>query len=160
MSRPQPKLGELLVERGLISAEELRGALTEQKRTGEWLGSVLTRLGVVSNEQLLPVLAEQVGMPYVRLDHRRVPPEVLAKVPPKFASHYHLMPLALTGKTLEVAIVDPFDVQTLDELRLLLDCDVAPVLASQQEIEDAIQRHYGVGASAVERLLSADAPTP
>ena len=152
---PRPKLGELLVEQGLISLDQLKQALDEQKRTGEFLGSVLTRLGLVSNARLLPLLAQQVGMPYVRLDDRRIPPEVIAKVPPKFASHYHLMPLALSGNSLQVAIVDPFDIQTLDELKLLLDCDVSPVLASQEEIEEAIQRHYGIGASAVERLLTA-----
>jgi len=160
MSMPRPKLGELLVEQGLISLDQLKQALDEQKRTGEFLGSVLTRLGLVSNARLLPLLAQQVGMPYVRLDDRRIPPEVIAKVPPKFASHYHLMPLALSGNSLQVAIVDPFDIQTLDELKLLLDCDVSPVLASQEEIEEAIQRHYGIGASAVSSRSTAEAPMP
>ncbi|MBI1991743.1 MAG: Flp pilus assembly complex ATPase component TadA, partial [Candidatus Omnitrophica bacterium] len=128
-------------------------ALKEQKRTGEFLGTVLTRLGMLSNEQLLPVLAEQVGMPYVRVAEMVVSPDALAKVPPKFASHYHLIPLSFRDNTLQVAIADPFDVQTLDELKLLLDCELSPVLASQQDIEEAVQRHYGVGASAVERML-------
>jgi len=146
-------LGSLLIERGLISLEDLEGALAEQKRTGEFLGTVLIRMGRLSSEQLLPMLAEQVGIPYMRLATARIMPEAIAKVPPKFASHYCLMPLALVDEVLEVAIADPFDVQTLDELKLLLDCDVRPVLASQAEIQEAIQRHYGVGASAVERLL-------
>ena len=146
-------LGELLVERSLLSVEKLERALTEQKRTGEFLGTILTRLGLVSSEALLPVLAEQAGMPYVRLSDAQIMPEALAKVPPKFASHYHLMPLTLIDGVLQVAIADPFDIQTLDELKLLLDCDVKPILAGQQEIHEAIQRHYGVGASAVERLL-------
>ena len=150
-------LGELLVEKGLLSLEELERALIEQKRTGEFLGAVLTRLGILSTEQLLPVLAEQVGMPYVRLAQTQISPEALAKVPPKFASHYLLVPLSLSNDILQVAIADPFDVQTLDELRLLLDCDVKPVLASQRDIQEAIQRHYGVGASAVERLLDTGA---
>jgi type II secretion system protein E len=146
-------LGSLLIERGLLSAPDLERALAEQKRTGEFLGTILIRMGLISGEQLLPMLAEQVGMPYMRLATARILPEVIAKVPPKFASHYCLMPLALVDGVLEVAIADPFDVQTIDELKLLLDCDVRPVLASQAEIQEAIQRHYGVGASAVERLL-------
>ena len=151
-------LGSLLIERGLISLEGLERALAEQKRTGEFLGTVLTRMGLISTEQLLPMLAEQVGMPYMRLATARIMPEAIAKVPPKFASHYCLMPLALADGVLEVAIADPFDVQTLDELKLLLDCEVRPVLASQPEIQEAIQRHYGVGASAVERLLDTGSP--
>ncbi|MBI3011906.1 MAG: hypothetical protein HYY58_05415, partial [Candidatus Omnitrophica bacterium] len=153
MRNERQKLGELLVEQGLISLEQLKEALKEQKRTGEFLGTVLTRLGMLSNEQLLPVLAGQVGMPYVRVAEMGVSPDALAKVPPKFASHYHLIPLSFRDNTLQVAIADPFDVQTLDELKLLLDCELSPVLASQQDIEEAVQRHYGVGASAVERML-------
>ena len=146
-------LGQLLVERGLITMDDLEHALEEQKRTHEFLGTVLTRLGIVSSEQLLPMLAEQVGMPYVRLGDAQMSPEALAKVPPKFASHYHLIPLTLSNGVLQVAIADPFDVQTLDELKLLLDCDIAPILAGAQEITEAIHRHYGVGASSVERIL-------
>ncbi len=146
-------LGELLLERGLLSLDQLERSLIEQKRTGEFLGVVLVRLGFVSSDQVLPILAEQVGIPYVRLPQTRIMPEALSKVPPKFASHYHLMPLTFKDGILQVAIADPFDVQTLDELRLLLDCPVKPVLAGQREIQEAIQRHYGVGASAVERLL-------
>ena len=148
-------LGDMLIERGLITADDLDRALTEQKRTGEFLGGILTRLKLLTHEQLLPVLSEQVGIPYVQLAQARITPEALAKVPPKFASRYRIMPLALTNGSLQVAIADSFDIQTLDELKLLLNCDVKPVLADQREIQEAIQRHYGIGASAVERLLDA-----
>ena len=157
MQKQRVLLGELLVDHGFISPEELEQALAEQKRTGELLGTILARLGKLSQEQLLQMLAQQVGMPYVRLANARIAPEALEKVPPKFASHYRLMPLALSDGVLQVAIADPFDVQTLDELKLLLDCEVRPVLASAREIQEAIQRHYGVGASAVERLLDTSA---
>ena len=153
VQQPKDMLGSRLLERGLLSAEDLERALDEQRRTGEFLGAVLTRLGMVPSEQLLPILAEQLGMPYVRLADVRIAPEALAKVPPKFASHYCLMPLDLQQGLLRVAIADPFDVQTFDELKLLLDSDVQPVLASAREIREAIQRHYGVGASSVEQLL-------
>src|SRR3989338_6293617 len=96
-------LGQLLIERGLLTPADLERALLEQKRSGEFLGTVLMRLGIVAKEQLLPVLAEQMGIPYVRLADVRVEPEALAKVPPKFASHYRLMPLTLTNDTLQVA---------------------------------------------------------
>lgn len=146
-------LGLLLVERGLISREQLDHALAEHKRTGEYLGSSLVRLGFLTIDQLLPVLAEQVGMPYVKLADVRISPQALAKVPPKFASHYRLIPLSFSEDLLQIAIADPFDIQTLDELRLILDCEIKPVLANPREIQEAIQRHYGLGASAVERML-------
>ena len=152
-------LGKLLTERGLLDAGDLERALEEQRRSGEFLGTVLIRLGLLSSEQLLPVLAAQTGISYVSLVGVAISPEALAKVPPKFASHYHLLPLTLSDGVLQVAIADPFDVQTLDELRLLLDCKVNPVLASATEIAEAIHHHYGVGASAVERLLDAGTHT-
>jgi len=157
--RTKHLLGQLLVERGLITLQDLERSLAEQKRTGELLGRVLVRLNILTDEQLMPVLADQVGMPYVHLTDARIEPDAIAKVPPKFASHYLLMPLALTNNTLQVAITDPFDVQTLDELKLLLDCNLQPVLASAREIQEAIQRHYGIGASAVEQLLGTGTQT-
>jgi type II secretion system protein E len=156
-------LGSLLVERGLLSAEELERALAEQRRSGEFIGTILARQGLLPPERALPVLAEQTGMPYLRLSDLQIPAEVLAKVPPRFASHYQLMPLAFSNGVLRIAVADPFNVQTLDELKLLLDCAIQPSLASPKEIQEAIHRHYGVGASAVERLLGTgihEAATP
>src|SRR5262245_53409719 len=92
-------------------------------------------------------------LPSIRLTSTRITPDILAKVPPKFASHYKLIPVGLRDGVLQVAMADPYDVQTLDELRLLLNAEVEPVQADVREIQEAIQRHYGIGASAVERLL-------
>jgi len=154
------RLGELLITKGLITPSQLEEGLRQQAQSGEYLGAALVRLGFLTETQLVETLAEQLKIPSVRLATYEIEPEALEKVTPKVASHYHLMPLALREGVLHVAIADPFDVQTLDELKLLLDCDVQPVLASQSEITDAIQRHYGVGASAVERLLdTAGAPS-
>jgi len=155
MPTSKPLLGELLIQRGLITKEELERALKEQQRTGELLGTVLIRLELLSNEKILPVLAEQLGIPFVRVAQVDVSSEALAKVPAKIASHYRLMPLAVSGNSLQAAMADPFDIHALDELKLLLGCGITPALASQRDILEAIQRHYGVGASAVEQLLDA-----
>jgi len=152
------RLGELLVTKGLITPTQLEEGLQQQSKTGDYLGVVLVRLGFLTEARLIETLAEQLNIPSVRLATYQIEPEALEKVTPKVATHYHLMPLTLRGGILQVAIADPFDVQTLDELKLLLDCPVQPVLASQAEITEAIQRHYGVGASAVERLLDTAAP--
>jgi type II secretion system protein E len=152
-ARRKTLLGMLLVERGLLTAEQLALMLDLQAKTGEYLGTILIQQGLISEPHLMEVLAEQVGLPYVKLADTRLQPEALAKVPPKFASQYRLVPLRFSNGTLEVAIADPFDVRTLDELKLLLHCNVKPVLAGPHDIQDAIQRHYGVGAVAVERLL-------
>lgn len=153
--RPRRILGELLIEKGLLNKPDLERARTEQKRTGELMGAVLMRLKLITSEQLMAALAEQVSMPCIRLTEVQVTPEALSKVAPQFASQYTVLPLSFSNGMLEVAIADPFDVQTLDELKLLLNCEINPVLASEQEIHQAIERHYGLGASSVAQLVDA-----
>ncbi len=153
VARKRQMIGQILVERGLVTSQDLEAALAEQKRTEEFLGKILIRMGVVSEEVLVPLLADQLSLPFVRLKAFVLDPKALEKVPAKFADHYTLLPLRFVNNALEVAVADPFDVHTIDELKLLLDCDVKPVLAGPQEIREAIQRHYGLGASAVEQLL-------
>jgi type II secretion system protein E len=149
----KPLIGEFLVEQGLLSAAQLQEALQEQARTGEPLGSILVRRGIVTEQAMMTILAEQLSLPYAALAGATIQPEALAKVPAAIATRYQLMPIELAGNRLKIATADPLNVQTLDELRLLLGCEVVPVLASVREIQTAIQRHYGIGASAVERLL-------
>ena len=159
---PRPRgrralLGELLISKGLISPAQLSEALAQQAKSGEYLGATLMRMGFISEAQFMAALAEQMEVPFVRLAEAQITPEALAKVPAKVASRYHLMPLTLEQNLVHVAIADPFDVQVLDEIRLLLNCNVKPYLAAPRDIQEAIQRHYGVGASAVERLLDTGA---
>jgi len=149
-------LGQLLLERGVVSRDELDAALAEQQQRGGFIGTILTRRGVVTEEALVLALAEQFGMPYARLRDVEVQSQALAKVPATFASHYTLLPIRLEDNCLEVAIADPLNVQTLDELKLLLDCRITSILAGERDIREAIQRHYGVGAQAIERLLDTE----
>ncbi len=152
-------LGQLLLERGLITRPALERALQEQKQTGEFLGAILIKTGAISEEALLPILSEKLRLPFVRLREVTVQPEALAMVPAKFATHYRLLPLRVDDSTLQIAIADPFNVQTLDELKLLLGCEIKPVLAGSRDIDEAIQRHYGLGAQTVEQLLDTGART-
>src|SRR5947209_19471759 len=87
-------LGEMLVHRGLISAEQLTQALTKQRQSGEYLGAVLVHLGIVNEMQLVEALAEQLDIPSVHLAEQTIDPAVISKVPAKFESRYHLMPLS------------------------------------------------------------------
>ena len=148
-------LGAILLERGLVSAEQLEKSLLDQRRTGENLGAILVRGGLVTEQQLMGVLADQLSLPYVVLSDTRIDPAALQRVPAAIATRYQLMPIEMDGLRLRIATADPMNIQALDELKLLLGCDMTPVLASLHDIQEAIRRHYGVGASAVERLLDA-----
>ncbi len=146
-------LGELLVQRGLITSTQLDQALALQRGNPRYLGQALLQLGWLNEETLLRVLAEQAGIPYMSLRGVEVDPTLLERVPAKFASQYGLLPVGFENGGLRVAVADPFDVRSLDELKLLLGCEIMPVWASALDIQEAIQRHYGVGASSVQRLL-------
>jgi len=96
--------------------------------------------------------------PMVTLQDLVVPPELLAQVPASIASRYQVVPLHREDHTLQLAMAEPFDVRVLDELRVLLGCEVRPSPAPAQEIRETIQRSYGLGAEAVERVLDGRMP--
>ncbi|MBI4340951.1 MAG: type II/IV secretion system protein [Candidatus Omnitrophica bacterium] len=153
------KLGPWLVERGLLTDAQLAKAV--EQNGAEFLGTVLLRRGLVSAERLLPAMADFYKMPFIRLSETAVEPAALAQVPVKVAMHYKVMPVRLSGSTLTVAVANPQDVRALDELRLALRqrVTIEPVLAAEEEIAQALQRHYGMGADTVEKILADQPPS-
>ena len=146
-------LGQLLIDKKLITAEQLDGALKEQKKSGGFLGNVLLKMGHISQDELFPVLAEQLGVEYVKLRSREINPGVIEKVPAKFASHYKLIPLDMKGNVLTIAVTNPLDIHTMDDIKLLLGYDTRAVLASEDDIVEAIRKYYGVGADTLEKMM-------
>ncbi|OGX38439.1 MAG: hypothetical protein A3G91_01400 [Omnitrophica WOR_2 bacterium RIFCSPLOWO2_12_FULL_50_9] len=151
------RLGEILVEKQLITGEQLEQAIREHQKTKEFLGQTFIRLGLISEEKLLKVLAEQQGMAFLNLKEIWIDEEVIKKVPAKFAWHYKIMPIVLNGNVLTVATSNPFDMWSVDDLETNLGYRVETALALSCDIIGAIQKYYGVGADTIERIL-AEAP--
>jgi len=148
------KIGDLLVQKGLIKPEQLALAIEENKRSGEILGQVLVRMKLVTQAQLLETLAEQLELLfYPSLQKIVVSEEVIRAVPAKFVWHYKFMPLNIRGKVLTIAVSDPFAVWPMEDLKLHLGYDVVRGLATEEEILSALRRYYGVGAETVEEIL-------
>lgn len=158
MKEKNSLLGQMLIANGLISGGQLESALVEQKKTGEFIGSTLVKSGFLNEEKLLPVLSDQLGVEYARVKEIKIAPQVIKMVPAKFACHYKLMPVKKENSVLSVAISDPLNIQTLDDLRLLLKVDVKPVLAAEKDILEAIRKYYGVGADTIEKMVADPAP--
>ncbi len=152
-------IGELLVNEGLITAEQLDAALREQKKSGELICTILVRLGLVSEEKALTVLSRQLNIPYVKVKDRDIDPLIISKVPAKFASHYKIIPIEFKDNYLTIAMADPLDVRILDDLKLILGFEVRSVLASEAEILEMIRRYYGVGAETLEKMIAQKAPS-
>ncbi|MCG8431765.1 MAG: hypothetical protein MJA29_11405, partial [Candidatus Omnitrophica bacterium] len=96
--------------------------------------------------------------PVVRLKEKSIDAAVIGMVPARFAAHYKVIPVELVDGILTVAMADPLDVRTLDDLRLLLGVEARGVRVDEREIFEAIRHYYGVGAATLDALISRDAP--
>jgi len=146
------KIGRLLIEKKLITEQELNSCLDEQNKTGELLGQVLVRKKLLKEEVLLKTLSEQLNIPYVELKNIKIDPLAVEKVPAKFALHYKIIPLGFKNNKLIIASSDPLN--PLSDLKLFLDCDLSPVIAIEADIREAIKEHYGVGAETIEGIIA------
>jgi type II secretory ATPase GspE/PulE/Tfp pilus assembly ATPase PilB-like protein len=150
------KLTQVLVDKRLVSEQQIAEAVELQKRDNRFLGTLLLERGWVSPDQLMPVLADFYHLPVVQLEDASIDPDVVAKVPLKVALHYHVMPVKAHNGTLTIAVDNPQDVRLLDEVRLALQqrYTLEPVLATQQEILQAVKKHSGVGAATIIKNLT------
>jgi len=148
------RLGDILVEKKIITRQELEKALAEQERTKGALGEILVSMGLVTERKMLEVLAEQQGIPFVNLKETKISGEAIKNVPSKFAWHYKVMPVGLDGNTLTIAISNPFDMWPIDDLETNLGYRVEKVIATSRDISEAIRKYYGVGSETIERILA------
>ncbi|MCK9554616.1 type II secretion system ATPase GspE [bacterium] len=146
-------LGQLLVERGLITKEQLGEAKDEHERTGRLLGHVLVDFGYVSEEDIIMALGQELGMETVNLKKAEIPKEVIDKIPSNMARLYEILPCELRGNTLIIAMADPLNPNMLDDLRFMIDMDIKGAISNKQDIEDAIKKYYGDETETFTELL-------
>ncbi len=140
--RRSPRIGEILIERGKIETEDLERALELQKERGDKLGKILVDMGLVAQRDLLAALADQLDIPIAPVD--QPPPEApeIEGLSHRFLRQCRVYPVALAGSTLTVAMADPLDFDTVAALRAYSGLEIRTAIASEQEILDAIDRHY------------------
>ena len=151
-------IGQMLLDEGVITAEQLDAGLNEQKNSGDFICTTLIKLGFVSQDKVFSVLSRQLNIPYLKITDKDIGPLIIQKVAAKFASHYKIIPIEFKDNVLTIAMTDPLDIRTLDDLRLLLNIEVKGVLASEKEIVEAVRKYYGVGAETLERIISKKEP--
>ncbi len=137
------RLGEILIERNLISQEDLERALELQKERGDKLGKILVDLGFIAMRDVVAALSEQLKIPVVAMDG---PPAVSPEtetLSPKFLRQFRCLPVALHDHTVTLAMADPLDYETRSAVSSCTGLTVQAGLASEQEILDAIDRYYG-----------------
>ena len=148
------RLGDLLVADGLLTAEQLKKALAEQKGSPEKIGSVLVRLNFVNEDQLIGFLSRQYGVPSITLAQLDIESDVLKLVPAPIARKYEVIPVRKMGNSLALAMADPTNVFALDDISFMTNLQVLPLVASQTSIKKAIDRNYESKTEAISSVLS------
>ena len=149
------RIGQILVDLGLIDEQQLETMIEEQStRGGELLGRVGVALGFYTDEQLGEALAEQWGTTFVTLYDRQIPSDVIRLISEPMAQLYRVVPLELKGDRLTVASADPQKIQVADELRTLLGYDIHICVATEAEITKTIDKLFSSDNESVESLVS------
>ncbi len=141
------RLGDLLVDEGLITKEQIEKAISVQKEKGGRLGSILVQLGFVTDKQITEVLGKQYGVPTVDLEKENIDPEVAKLIPPQVAQKFQVVPVKRDGKTLYLAMANPVDVYTIEDIKFITGYEIVPMVASENMISKAIERIYGISGA-------------
>jgi type IV pilus assembly protein PilB len=140
-------IGQLLVEAGHIDVWQLQSALAHQRFWGGRIGDALVRLGFIAEPVLLTELGRQLDVPYIEVGDRQIDPAVLRLVPEKLIRARKLLPIAYAPQPrrglLVIATARPQDLATIDEVAFASGKIVKPALASDSDVEQAIERHLG-----------------
>lgn len=141
--RPKTKrLGEILVEKGLISEEQCQQALDLQKKTGKRLGEIIIEVGFIQEDDLLQVLSKQMSIPHIWLRKGLIDPKIVSTIPVEKAKLYKIMPMFRVKNNLILATSDPQAIFVLDKIEDMTGLTVQPVLTRSGDIDKAIEEYY------------------
>ena len=138
------KIGDLLLERGFITSEQLKEGLKIQSSSGKRLGDVLVDLNFISEEQLIDTISDRLQIPRVSLKTMLIDPQTVQKISVDIARRYCLIPIFNIGNTLTLAMADPLNILAIDEIKYRTNCNIRRAVALTSEIKGAIDQHYSV----------------
>jgi type IV pilus assembly protein PilB len=148
------RLGELLVRENLISLQQLQKAQDEQRKTGGRIGSLLVRQGAIAEHDLTSFLSKQYGVPAISLKDFDIDDEVLKLIPKSTAEKHQVVPVNRAGASLIVAMSDPSNIFAIDDIKFLTGYNVEAVVASEQAIKEAIDKHYAEKGPNLEEVMA------
>jgi general secretion pathway protein E len=146
-------IGEALVAKGLITAEQLAEAATQQSPS-ERIDQVLVRTGMVRERDMLQIYSERFSMPVVELSEGDIDRSLIKRVPSRLVHKYGLMPITRNGKVIRVATSDPFNMYAIDDLRASINTPIETVLATRADIHKMIKAFYGVAGDVLTEMVA------
>ena len=137
-------LGEILVEADVLKQDQLEKAIEENRKqeTGELLGETIVRMGLASERDIARAISHQLGMPFVDLEETAISPDAVQRMDMAFAKENTMIPVHFDGDRLVVAMMDPLDVQVIDDAEFMCGAAVRPAVATPSQIEAAINTQY------------------
>ena len=147
---------QVLVEKGLVSVEDIDAADRLREEKGLRLDRALIQNGAITERAFLEVMGERLDFDVIDLSNFTIEAEAIQALPSRFVYRNHLAPIARDNGALKVATSDPFDLYVFDEIKLLTGLEVRPVLAPFDEIDKVIKEHYGVGGDTVEEMTGGE----
>ena len=136
------RLGEVLLERGVINRAQLEQALASQKEHGGLIGQILIQLGLITEEEVALALTAQYGFPYLPLDNYEIDGGLTAIIPEAIARQYCLIPIDRIGNALTLAMGDPSNTKAIEEVELMTKCVVQAFVSTPSDIIKAIEKYY------------------
>ena len=136
------KIHEVLINKKLVSEADIAKAKEIYVKEGGSLSEILVRMKVISRADLLAAVSEGLGFPAISLSRFKIDPETLKVVPKRMITFHKMLPLSRIGKFLTVAMVDPLNIFAMDDLKTITGMDVSPVIASEEDIDEAIRGYF------------------
>jgi len=141
--QPKEQLGQVLIQRRVITPEQLSQALQAQQEQGGLLGEVLIKMGFTTEEDIVHALAIQHDFPYLPLANYDIDSEVLKLIPESVVRQHGILPVDKMGDILTLAMADPLDSQAIEEIQALTKCKTEIFVSTYTEVKEAIERFYG-----------------
>jgi len=148
------KITKILVDKKLIKPEDLEKSIMVQRERGGSLSDVIADLGYVSRNDLMLVLSQELGIPPINLSRYKIDPAVIKLIPRKTAKGYKIMPISKIGNTLVVAMADPLNIFTIDDIKTLTGFAISPVITTEKDIKEALSLYYDESANiAIDKII-------
>lgn len=147
------KLIDILINGKLLTQEQLADALEIQKNIGGSLGKILVWQGYVSQKDIIVAMSQQLNIPPINLSKYQIDKTLIDLIPEKMVKQYLVMPISKIGSMLTVAMVDPLNIFAIDDIKALTNYQIQPIIATENDIKDAINRYYGSPVEDISKMM-------
>lgn len=147
------KLVDILIKGKIVKQNDLDRALDVQRKTGRSLGKILMESGSISEKDLMVVISRQMNIPPIDLSKYKINKSLMDIIPEKIARQYSLIPVSKIGKVLTVAMSDPLNIFAMDDIKILTNYKIDAVVATENDIREAINNYYGAHSQEIAKIL-------